>query len=83
MGIASITSSLAPLALLACPVGMGAMMWMMARGTKRRQPSERPHEPGIGIQPASLDLFREEHRRLGEEIERLEREQGAETSQRR
>lgn len=83
MGIASITSSLAPLAVLACPVGMGAMMWMMARGTKRGQPSERPHEPDIGSQPASLELLLEEHRRLGEEIDRLEREQGAETNQRR
>ena len=83
MGIASITSSLAPLALLACPVGMGAMMWMMARSSKRGQPSERPHEPDIGSQPASLELLREEHRRLGKEIDRLENQQEAETGQRR
>lgn len=83
MGIGSITSSLAPLAVLACPVGMGAMIWMMARGTKRGQPPQRPHEPDIGSQPASLELLHEEHRRLGDEIARLEREQGAETSRRR
>lgn len=83
MEIASIMSSLAPLAVLACPIGMGAMMWMMARSRKRGQTSERPHEPDIGTQAASLELLREEHRRLGAEIDRLENERGAETSQRR
>jgi hypothetical protein len=52
------------LAVLACPLGMGAMMWFMARGMggKRDQSAT----------PPSLEALREEHRRLGGEIERLE-----------
>jgi len=40
MDMASITTSLAPLAVLACPIGMGAMMWVMARAGKNRVPPE-------------------------------------------
>jgi len=54
------------LAFLACPVGMGAMMWFMARGMR----GKRQEEP-----EASLPGLREEHRRLGVEIERVERRQ--------
>jgi hypothetical protein len=51
------------LAFLACPVGMGAMMWFMARGRR----GKRKEEPS-----ASLEGMREEHRRLAAEIERVE-----------
>ncbi|MHB8659918.1 MAG: hypothetical protein ACYC91_18635 [Solirubrobacteraceae bacterium] len=85
MEIASITTSLAPLAVLACPVGMGAMMWMMMRGNKTKRPSSREAPPHDPLQPASLELLREEHNRLSEEIHRLERHRATtpETSKRR
>jgi hypothetical protein len=71
--IASITASLAPLAVLACPVGMGAMIWMMMRANKSQEPSKRESPPQNPPEPASLELLREEHNRLSEEIDRLER----------
>lgn len=52
-------------AVLACPLGMGAMMWYMAKGMRKEKPAaEQPDAP--------TDL-RAEHARLGAEIERLER----------
>ena len=48
---------------LACPIGMGAMMWCMAKGM--RKGSDAAAEP-------SVDDLRAEHARLGEEIERLD-----------
>lgn len=58
---------LLPLALLACPVGMGLMMWFMAKGTKRQRGGEN-----IAAQPRSLEQLREEQRRLDAEIDRIE-----------
>lgn len=54
---------LAPLALLACPVGMGLMMWFMARGSRE---GKRDASPG------SIDDLRAEQARLAAQIERLE-----------
>ncbi len=60
-------------AALACPVGMGAMMWFMARGMKK--PKNEVAAASVendGGSPGSVETLREEHRRLGAEIERLE-----------
>lgn len=50
------------LAILACPVGMGLMMWFIGKGMRRDKRAG----------PRDLDDLRDEHRRLGEQIERLE-----------
>jgi hypothetical protein len=72
MQIASITSTLAPLAVLACPVGISLMMWVMARRRRSDQQQTSQISPEPPTQPVSLEVLREEHRRLGQEIERLE-----------
>lgn len=54
------------LALLACPVVMGGMMWFMAKGMRNDRPADQPERP------VSVEQLREEHRRLGAELERVE-----------
>jgi hypothetical protein len=61
------------LALLACPVGMGLMMWFMSKGRQRNE----------GRSPAGGDELRDEHARLSAEIARREREQSQSTGARR
>ncbi len=60
-------SALVALALLACPVGMGLMMWFMRRGMKRGERSRTPTGDG-----SSLAELRSEQARMAAEIERLE-----------
>jgi hypothetical protein len=60
-----VESLLIGLVALACPVGMGVMMWFMAKGARK---GENAHSDA----PANLEELRAEHRRLGAEIERLE-----------
>jgi hypothetical protein len=54
------------LLLLACPVGMGACMWLMGKGMRRDK-----KEDAVGEKRTVLEL-RREHARLGEEIERFD-----------
>lgn len=55
-------------ALLACPIGMGLMMWFMMRGPK----GGSAHPGGRSTLVADL---REEQRRIAAEIDRLEEAQ--------
>lgn len=58
------------LVLLACPVGMGLMMWFMMRGSRGRQQSH------TGVD--SLPDLKAEQARLAEKIEAHEQNRAAE-----
>ncbi len=62
-------SVLVAMAVLACPLGMGLCMWMMARGMRSNK-SEETAEP-------SVSELREEQQRIAARIEGLEQNGGA------
>jgi hypothetical protein len=51
---------------------MGVMMWMMRPRRRREQEPGGQSPPDSPAQPASLEVLREEHERLGRQIDRLE-----------
>ena len=57
------------LTFLACPLGMGLMMWFMAKATRKDVALDSQAVP----RDVSVEQLREEHRRLGDELERLDR----------
>ena len=61
---------LTALAFLACPVGMGLMMWFMARGGRGERPAR----------DASIDELRAEQLRIEAQLDRLERDEQAANS---
>lgn len=58
------------IAVLACPVGMGLMMWFMAKGMRKGPAAAQPDRA------PSVEQLREEHRRLGAELERVDGRDG-------
>lgn len=53
-----------PLALLACPIGMGLMMWLMMRGGKHEAPQPSPSTTGeLTRLQAEVDQLRAAQRR--------------------
>ncbi len=62
-----VSEALSLLALLACPVGMGAMMWMMGRGMQR--PNSAPAESTAALPEKQAELVR-----LRAEIDQLRAE---------
>lgn len=66
--------ALIALVALACPIGMGLMMWFMAKGMRGEKAEDQNRE-----QPdeTSLAELKAEQARLAGEIERLEATDGA------
>jgi flagellar basal body-associated protein FliL len=66
-------------ALLACPVGMVAMMWWMGR-MNQGQNAQSAAPVATSTTDASVDELRDEHARLTAQIDQLERQERAPTA---
>jgi hypothetical protein len=64
-------------ALLACPVGMGLMMWFMGKNMKGGEKSSGDGEWSAERGPRSVMELRTEQSRLSDEIEWLEHGEGS------
>lgn len=58
------------LALLACPVGMGAMMWIMSKGMMGANKPNGTEDPQA--QSDSVEDLRKQQQKLADDIARLE-----------
>jgi len=64
------------LALLACPVGMGAMMWFMSKGMlsgNKHKGAEGPQAEGPQAEATTVENLRDQQQRLAADIARLEK----------
>lgn len=53
------------LAILACPVGMGAMMWFMMRGRKRHPAAVTAEDAELASMRAEIDQLRAAQQHAG------------------
>lgn len=70
------------LAVLACPVGMGLMMWFVGKSMQAGGKPSADAEPAAGHGPRSVTELRAVQAHLSSEIERLERGADAHDGQR-